>query len=786
MRLDLLHLSRSLRRSPASAGAAVLTLSLTVGAGASIFAVVDAVLLTPPPFTNPDALVTLGETPIDQPAAAPRAVRYAIFAAWRERAAPMAALEAADGTNLTLTGLGPAERLSAMDVTPGYLTLLGVAPALGRTFVPDDVGRPLAIISHGFWRGRLAGDPAVIGRQLVLGGRAHTIVGVLPERFVFALNTCDVWRPLPLSTAQAARTGYRVGVMARLAGAVSPSRLASALDDVSRTSSPPSRVIATPVAAAIAGDTTRTLGLLAGAAALAVLIAFTNLAGLLIVRSIDRRRELAVRRALGARDSEIARQLLLEAAALVAAGTAGGVLLASWMTPAVARLVLARFGGAASRGVAFSWRVVAAAAIVGFAGAAICGCLPAARARRWSLADVLRRGATRSPRELTLRRVFVIGEVALAFVLLVSLALLGRTLLTVLRIDPGFDPRGVLTLHVALPAANYPSADRVAAFYSTLHHALQDRLGARAVSIVDELPLTGDRGRSLVSLRPTEVGREAVVRTASPGYFDVMRIPVAAGRTFDARDVASVPPRVVVSESLAKRLFALEQPAGRRIWLAASAQMAEVIGVVGDVKHRSLDEASLPTLYLSAAQSPSPGSIVVVRSERPDADVIAAVREEVARLDRNLPAYGARSMRETVAASPGVAARRLLTASFIGFATLAVVLSAIGLFGVAAHDVASRRPELALRIALGADPGRILRTTLGHGAAMVGSGLAIGGLLSIWAARGLSGVIFTTERSDVLGIGLAAAMLMATGAAAVLPAALRAARTDPLMALRSE
>ena len=166
--------------------------------------------------------------------------------------------------------------------------------------------------------------------------------------------------------------------------------------------------------------------------------------------------------------------------------------------------------------------------------------------------------------------------------------------------------------------------------------------------------------------------------------------------------------------------------------------------------------------------------------------MIAAVREEVARLDRNLPAYGARSMRETVAASPGVAARRLLTASFIGFATLAVVLSAIGLFGVAAHDVASRRPELALRIALGADPGRILRTTLGHGAAMVGSGLAIGGLLSIWAARGLSGVILTTERSDVLGIGLAAAMLMATGAAAVLPAALRAARTDPLMALRSE
>ena len=188
MLADLLHLSRNLRRSPASAGAAVLTLSLTLGAGASIFAVVDAVLLTPPPFTNPDALVIVGETPIDEPTAAPRAVSYATFEAWRERAGSLAALEALDGTNLTLTELGAAERVSASDVTPGFLALLGVTPALGRAFDLDDVGRPVAIVSHAFWRGKLAADPGVIGRQIVLGGQAHTIVGVLPERFFFALN----------------------------------------------------------------------------------------------------------------------------------------------------------------------------------------------------------------------------------------------------------------------------------------------------------------------------------------------------------------------------------------------------------------------------------------------------------------------------------------------------------------------------------------------------------------------------------------------------------------------
>ena len=784
MLVDLLHLSRNLRRSPASAVAAVLTLSLTLGAAASIFAVVDALLLTPPPFANPAALVIIGETPFDELTAAPRAVSYATFEAWRERAGSLAALEAFDGTNLTLTELGGAERVSASDVTPGFLTLLGATPALGRAFDLDDVGRPVAIISHAFWRAKLAADPGVIGRQVVLNGRAHTIVGVLADQFVFALNACDVWRPLPVTPAQAAPTGYRVRVMARLARNSPPASLAVALDDVSRLSSPPARVVATAVATAIAGDATRTLGLLAGAAALAMLIAFANLAGLLIVRSIDRRRELAVRTALGARRAEIAKQLLLEAAVLVAVGILGGVLLALWMTPAVGHLV--QFGGVANRDVAMSWRVIGVVSIVASACAWICGSLPALVAARRGIVDVLRRGVTPPPRELTLRRAFVTGEVALAFVLLVSMTLLGRSLLSVLRVDPGFDARGVLTLQVSLPAARYTNPERVVSLYSALQSALRERFGPRAVSIVDEVPLTGDRGRSLVSVRQTDAGREAVVRTASPGYFDVMRIPVVAGRAFDPEDNSAVTARVVISELVAERLFASEQPIGRHIWLSARSQMAEIIGVVGEVKHRALDEAFLPTVYLSALQAPSPSSIIVVRSARPDGDVVAAVRDEVARLDGNLPVYGRRSMQDVVAASPGMPARRLLTATFMGFALLAVVLSTIGLFGVAAHDVACRRRELGIRIALGADPRRILSATLGQGVLTVGFGLVVGGLLSIWAARALSGMLFATDHLDVLSVGVPAAVLMVAGAGAVLPAAWRAARTDPLIALRSE
>ena len=786
MRVDLLHLLRNLRRSPASAAAAVLTLSLTLGAGASIFAVVDAVVLTPPPFTNPEALVTLGERPIDDPAAAPRAVDYGTFEAWRERAGSQAAIEAFDPTNLTLTGLGAAERVSAANVTPGFLTLLGVTPARGRSFDLDDVGRPVVIVSSAFWRGTLAADPVAIGRQLVLGGRPHTIVGVLPEGFFFALNVCDVWRPLPVTPAQAARSRYRVQVVARLADRLPGADLALALDDVSRTSSPPARVVAIAMSTAIAGGATGVLGVLAAAAALAVLIAFTNFAGLLIVRSIDRRRELAVRTALGARRLEIARQLLLEAQALVTMGTVGGVLLAMWMTPVLGRLALQQFGGVAGRDVTVSWRVIAVVSIVASACAWICGSVPALVAARRSVVDALRGGATPPPRERTLRRVFVTAEIALAFVLLVSVTLLGRSLFKVLTLDPGFDAHGIVALNVSLPAAGYTTPERVASFYSALQSAVEERLGPRTISIVDEVPLTGDRGRSLVSVRPTEAGREAVVRAAGAGYFDVMRIPIAAGRSFDRLDNASAPSRAVVSASLAARLFAFEPALGRHVWLTARAQAAEIVGVAGDVKHRALDEAPLPTVYLPASQAPSHSSVVVVRSTRPDADVIAAVREAVARLDRDLPVYAARSMRDVVAASPGVPARRVLATAFTGFAALAVVLGGLGLFGLAAHDVACRRGELALRIALGANPRTILTSTLAQGALTLGAGLVVGGVLSIWAARALGTVLLVTDHLDVLSIGVAVAVLVVAGAGAVLPAALRAARTDPLTALRAE
>jgi predicted permease len=778
--VDLLHLKRSLRRAPASALAAVLTLALTLGIGAAIFAVVDAVLLTPLPFEDPAALVTVGETPLEEPNAAPRAVGYATFEAWRERSGSMAQLEATDGTNLTLTELGPAERLNATNVTPGFLTTLGVRPALGRSFVADDIAQPVAIVSDGFWRDKLAADPNAVGRQIVLGGQPHTIVGVLPESVSDVFGQNAVWRPFP-----GLGPGDRVFGVARLADNVSPTVLGAALADISRASVPPAYAVVQPWTTRVARDTSSMLALLAGAAALALLVAFANLAGLLAVRSIDRRRELAVRSALGARRFEVAKQLLLEAGALVALGVALGALMAVWITPVVARLVLEQFGPAA-RDIGVSWRAIGAVSVTALACALLCAALPASLAARRSSAAVLRRGPTAPPRERFLRRMLVTGEVALAFVLLVSMTLLGKSFIAILRVDPGFDAERVIAMQVSLPAARYAGEDSVASFYSALQRRLEERLGPRSIAIVDELPLTGDRGRGLVRSEPASDGREAVVRSVTPAYFDVMGIPLVDGRTFDWTDDGSAPARVLVSRSLAERLFVSEEPIGRRVFIGRPAREAEVVGVVGDVKHRSLDEPEMPTLYVSAMQAPSNSSIVVARRTRPDADVVAAVREEVGRLDGDLPVYGVRPMVDVLAVSPGVPDRRILAAAYTGFALLAVALGALGLFGVAAHDVATRRSELALRLALGADSADLLRATLGQSALLVAVGLALGGLFSIWTSRALGRVDFATGGFDAWSIALPTAVVVAAGIAAVLPAARRAARTDPTIALRGE
>ena len=572
---------------------------------------------------------------------------------------------------------------SVTDVTPGFLPLLGVAPARGRMFEANDLGQPVVILTDAFWRAKLAADPAAIGRHIVLGGRAHTIVGVLPEQFVFPLDQVDVFRPLPLPPADPAdpeaRAGFRVGVMARLARNVSPTDLTAALDEVSRRSSPPAQVVATPLAVAIARGSTRTLGLLAGAAALAFLIAFANLAGLLLVQSIDRRRELAVRTALGARPSEIARQLMLEAETLVAIGIAGGVLLALWLTPVVGRLALEQFGALADREVAVSWRVIAVVAMVAAACAGLCGLLPAFVASRRNVVDVLARGVTPAPRELGLRRVFVTGVVALACVLLVSPVARRPQPAQCAQRQPRIRRARRADIERWVPAAKSPSPERVALFYSALHRALEERLGPGTVSVINELPLTHDRGRGLLRIQPTDPAVEAVRREAGTGLLrcdaDTHRGRPCVRRARRCR--GSVPRRgePITGGAMVPRRAA--DRASTSGW-GQEERPAEIIGIAGDVKHRALDaEGFWPTVYVSAWRSPSRSMFLSSEASARTRMLSPPCEKKWRGSTLTCPYPRVRSMQDVAAASPGVPARRVLTATFMGFALLAIVLPAL-------------------------------------------------------------------------------------------------------------
>ncbi len=442
----------------------MLTLALTMGVGTAIFALLDAVVLTPPPFVEPESLVLVGEVPAGTTAATPYPVSWTTFQRWREYRRAVTQVEAFDSTNMTLTGRGPAERVSGTAVTTGFFSLLGISTVLGRTWSEEQSDSDVAVVSEGFWREKLGMD-AALGRPILLGGRSFTVIGVLPPQFEFGLNPSDVWVPL--------RRLPRVRVLARLAPGTSAVEASLVLDEVSRQATPPAKALARPVTAVIAGSAAAIVPLMLVAAAVAVSLAVINLTGLLGVRAIERHREFAIRRALGARTIEIVKQVVVEAHVVVAAGAAGGILVALWVTPWVGRL-----GRIPATGISVSWKAMAALGIVAWACAWLCGLAVAARGYRVSGSELLSRATSPGPRERSLRSALVCIEVMLAFVLLASLALVGRSLQRTLAIDPGFDAAGVLTAGVSLPRERYPDAPRVAAFYRSVGTVLSDRWGA--------------------------------------------------------------------------------------------------------------------------------------------------------------------------------------------------------------------------------------------------------------------------------------------------------------------
>jgi predicted permease len=781
---SLRQVSRGLRRSPASAIAAIVTLALTLAAATAIFAVVDATLLTPPPFADPSALVEIGEIPVNDPATALRAVSAQTLDAWRAQSLGAIRLEAYDGTNVTLTGGRYPERLNGILVSPGYLPMLGVTPRIGRTFSERDAAEGSAIIvSDAGWRSLLLGDPNPLGRTLMIDGRARSVIGVLPPTSGAGLGAA-VW--MPMAIAPGDPDGARVRVVGRLTPGVTiatASALLGATPGQSRDLQP--AVLSLP--RLLQGRAADVMPFILLAAGLGVALAAVNLAGLMVLRAMDRSRELAVRAALGATRTDLLKPLVLEAHVLVTAGALCGVLLALWLTPAAAQLASMQLGMTAA-GAAIGWRAGAVLIVVALACAWISALAPAlAAAKRFDLSRTGRDQISQAPTTVALRRVFVAAEIAVAFVLLAAVVLVGRSLQAVIAIEPGFVPDQVLAAPISIPAARYPDARSIAQFYRQLEEALASRFARNQVAIIDELPLSdSSSGRIHVALSRDGMMHQAVARVAGPGYFELLAIPIFEGRTFNNDDRGDATPIAVVSRSLAERLYQDTRVLGRTLWIPSLNTDVQIVGVVGDVKHRSLEEETMPTLYFSAAQQPSRSSNIVLRTGRPDADTLDIVRAEVARLDPEVPVYGRATLDEVIQRSAGVPIRRVVSAMFAAFALLALVIAAVGVFGVVAHDVSARRLEMALRLALGAHPTRLLHAVLRQAAAILVAGLAAGMALSLFFSRLLNALLYGVTATDAVTIVLVTALLSCTMLLAASVPARRAARTNPVALLRGE
>jgi putative ABC transport system permease protein len=803
---DLRIAARVLRRQPGFTTVVLLTLMLGIGANTAIFTVIDAALLRPLPYHEPDRLVHLWETRRGNVADRTEA-SYPDFLDWRSQSRAFAAIEGYDETNLTVAAdAGEPLMLDGVRVTPGFFVMLGVAPMLGRTFVAEDAtadGAPVVVLSHAYWRQRLGGDPNVVGRSLTLDRRRYAIVGVLPASFHFApVDDAEFWLPLGSASPRVEqRYNHWLNVVARLAPNATLEVARSDLSAVMRrlaaqypetNAGRDAAVI--PLRDEIIGPVRTTLLVLFSAVGCVLLVACVNVAGLMLVRSAARGREIAVRSALGADRGRIVRQLLAESALLAVVGGVLGVATARLGV----RLIVAVLPPEIASGMPYLQnlrvdRVIATyAAALAIAAGLLSGLAPALVVSRPSVTELLRRGRGGSggarPR---VRGALVSAQIALTMVLLVAAGLMTRSLTELLGVDAGFDTDRVLTARIALSGPAYDSSQRQQQFFETLVGRVRALPGVRAAGAVRNLPLAGGgtntfrvEGRA----EPDAASRpEATMRGVAGDYFRAMGIRLVAGRTFTSGDRSTTRPVLLVSAGLARRLFSDQASAvGQRLRFYAFPESAwTIVGVVGDVRTGALDADAPPTIYYTHLQGPENRMSIVARTAGDPAALVSSLRREAHSLDPSVAVYDVRTMEQHVARSPAVLARRLPLRLVGAFALTALALAVVGIYGLIAYTVAQRTQELGIRIALGAGHANILTLIVREGAMLTALGVSAGLLVALWATRMLGSLLYGVGAADPPTYLAVAVLLGAVALAASYVPARRAARVDPMVALRA-
>jgi predicted permease len=800
---DLRYAARALRASPGFTLVAALTLALGVGANTAIFSVVNGVLLQPLPFPDPDRLARIFTVDGGPAPMSPRD-----FEDMREQNHTFGRMAAYDPYDRTLTGAGEPARLPAADVSFGFFETLGVSPLLGRTFREEE-SRPdrssVVMLSHALWRQRFGGDAQIVGRTITVDGRGYAVVGVMPPAFDYPAGR-QLWTPIPEDMDfkdEANRRAEYLGVIGRLRP---DATLEGAGADLSTIAARLAREHVdknTGVGASVAGlgdhlvkDVRVPLLVLLGAVGFVLLVACANVANLLLVRASTRASELAVRAALGAGRGRLLRQLLTESLLLGVVGGAAGLLFAVWGSEALVRM--APPGIPRLEGVGVDAPVVAFALGAAILTALLFGAVPALQATRPGLVQALKaggRGALGARHGARTRGLLVVGETALAVVLLVGAGLLLKSFVRLLDVDPGFRSASRLTFRLQLPEASYPEDAPKEVFTSTLLDRLRALPGVTSAGAVTGLPLSGSNmiisfdveGRP--SAAPGE-GDAMQVRIATPDYFRTLDIPLRRGRMFTDADRGGAAPVVLLSETAVRRFFPGEDPLGKRIDLGwtrghdGRKEGGEVVGIVGGVKQEGLADPLEPELYLPYAQTPVGPLSVVLRAEGDPRSLAGAVAREVRALDPNLPVADVKTLDEVV--SQAVARPRFYLSLLALFAAAGLALAAIGIFGVLSYTVAQRRREIGIRIALGAQPAAVLRNVMAGALRLAAGGLVLGVAGALALSRAIRGLLFDVSAADPATFLAVAVTLGAAAALASWLPARSATRVDPASALRSE
>ncbi len=792
---------RSLRGAPAFSAGVVVALLLGVGVGSALFSIVHAALLAPLPFADEERLVAVAMRRSAD--AAERAVSYPDYADWRVRVDAFAgSLAAYSPTNRTVTGIGPPARVAVTLVTANFFATLGVPMAEGRAFRSDEEragADGVAIVSHAFRAAHYATDGPVVGRTIRLSERPYQIVGVLPESFRFDLEPAEVFLPLGLTENDRVRRDSRwLGVIGRLRTGVA---LGRAADELAAASQDPSghgvetgavRPDIRPLRAAIVGDVSRMMSLLAGASLLVALAAAASVGGLGLARAVARRREMAVRTALGAPLGALVAAFSMEFALLGAGGAIAAAVVGAWTARAGVRLLPEAIAARATYLAAGAPR---GRLLVFALGLTVLSALPALALaardlRRFSVAAVLRSGAghARTRQAGRMRGALVAAQVALAFVLATGAGLIGRSVIHLLDVDPGFSTDRLLALSVSIPVDRYANPPSVVRFYEALTERVGALTGVDRAAVVDEMPLSKDSGLVEVAAGDAPQGDRvtAVIRSASPGYFATLGLRAEAGRLFDRADRADRPAVAVITKTLARRLFPDRDPVGRRLQLTRSTGAFEIIGVVGDVRMGELDRPMAPAFYTCSLQDPSRSAQLVVRTSMPVDRLVTLVRSEAALIDPDIPVYRVTTFGQARDATRGVASRRLVLYPLLLFAGLATTIAVLGVYALMSYAVCERLPEIGLRVALGASRAAVWRLVLRAALVPTMTGVGTGLVICLLAAGGVEGWLFGVSARDPVTLAISTSGLLTLALLAAAGPASRAARADPQVVMRRE